>query len=298
MRCPISLSVVAMFGVLLSGCGGMGGVSEPSPNTLAGPNDEFRQNSVVSPNSSRVSRDESDATNTTLDYYRFETGPAGHVPKTIIDSSTHPRKGAVLSGAPDYSSAVPVSTIPQTGEVDKYSLSMATGDSLVFNYPFPFQTLTDATIEFWVYPSSTAGEQEQDVLWGTVGSGDQNRFLIAIDNNNTGTVGLNYRDPSGVQHLLGNSTSIIPFNEWTYFAFVKRGSMYSIYVNDSATKGVTKLESLVGDTSPNLPNSPGWTINGRVIEEPYGCCQFDGLLDEVRISNKALKPSEFLISKP
>jgi hypothetical protein len=61
--------------------------------------------------------------------------------------------------------------------------------------------------------------------------------------------------------------------------------MYSIYVNDSATKGVTKLDSLVSDTSPKLPNSPGWTINGRVIEQPYGCCQFDdGYLDEFRIS--------------
>jgi streptogramin lyase len=235
---------------------------------------------------------------TTLDYYRFETGVAGQPITTVVDSSAHPRSGSVLSGTPSYSAAVPVASVPSSGVADKLSLQFNTGDSLVFSYPFPFQTLDDATLEFWVYPSSAEGPQEQDIIWGTVGTGDQNRFLIAINNNGTGTVGLNYRDPSGVAHLLGTSTTAIPYNKWTFLAFVKRGSTYSIYVNDSATKGATLLESTVTDTSPNLPNSPGWTINGRIVESPYNCCQFDGLLDEVRISDAALSPSEFLVAKP
>jgi hypothetical protein len=45
------------------------------------------------------------------------------------------------------------------------------------------------------------------------------------------------------------------------------------------------LTSQVTDVAPNLPNSTGWTINGRIATQPDSCCQFTGLIDEIRLSN-------------
>ena len=56
------------------------------------------------------------------------------------------------------------------------------------------------------------------------------------------------------------------------------------------------LASQVTDPlTPNLPTSVMWTMNGRVYADS-GCCQFGGLLDEVRLSNVALSPEQFLVS--
>ena len=76
-----------------------------------------------------------------------------------------------------------------------------------------------------------------------------------------------------------------------FVAIVKSGSSYSIYVNNLSPVTAT-------DASPNLPTSTGWTINGRATEQPFSCCQFSGLIDEVRLSDQALSPSQFLNSSP
>ena len=44
------------------------------------------------------------------------------------------------------------------------------------------------------------------------------------------------------------------------------------------------------DVSPNLPNSTGWTINGRQVEQPAGGLQFSGLLDDVKLMDQAVVP--------
>ena len=82
---------------------------------------------------------------------------------------------ALFAGSPGFSSSVPVSTIPQTGQTDTMSLSLGTGDALSFSYAFPFDTLTNATLEFYVKPTSLG--TEQDIFWTTTGSGDANRFV-------------------------------------------------------------------------------------------------------------------------
>ena len=86
-------------------------------------------------------------------------------------------------------------------------------------------------------------------------------------------------------------------NEWTYVAYVKQGNVYSIYLNNSATGNVTMLASQITDPlTPNLPTSVMWTMNGRFFAEPNDCCQFSSLLDEVRLSDVALSPDQFLVS--
>jgi hypothetical protein len=77
----------------------------------------------------------------------------------------------------------------------------------------------------------------------------------------------------------------------------KKGNDYSVYINSSATGHVTTLASDVTDTSPNLPTSTVWTINGRTVIN--GCCGgVGGVADELRLSNQALSPSQFLVTAP
>ena len=215
----------------------------------------------------------------TVAYYRFENGPAGSVATSITDSSGNGRNGSIL-GSPIYSSSVP----PNQAN-DTLSLSLGSADGAVFNYPFPFNTLANATLEFWVNPSVTS-VQYPVLFWTTTGSGDQNRFNITVVPGSG--VGMDYREPNGTLHsLVGVGGNAVPVGRWTFVAFVKQGNTYTLYVNNSPVSTVT-------DINPNLPTSTGWTINGRATEQPSSCCQFIGLVDEVRISDQALSPSQFL----
>ncbi len=212
-----------------------------------------------------------------IDYYRFENN--------LNDSGSGAHAGSVFSGSPGYSSSAPAATLPQNGLSDAASLSLTAPDSVLFTYAFPFDTLTNATLEFYVNPSSLS--QEQDVLWTTSAGGDQNRFNMLITT--TGIFSVDYREPGGTIHsIAATGAGAISANAWNFIALVKTGNTYSLYVNSLAP--VTNT-----DASPNLPTSTGWTINGRG-PDGLACCQFTGLVDELRLSDSALGSSQFLNS--
>jgi hypothetical protein len=231
-------------------------------------------------------------TDTIHAYYRFETGPAGGVADKILDSSQNHLNGTVLAGAPTYDSSVAFPFLPKTEHPDHFSLQMGNGDALQFPYAFPFENTPNATLEFWVYPSSSGAS---DIIWGTLSPGDTNRFEVGLEAS-FGPLFVNYRDASGVLHRLGRTKVTIPNGEWSFVAIVKSGSRYLIYVNNSQTGHLTKVESRADDRAPALPNSTGWSINGRGIVQPSSCCQFVGLIDEIRLSDQALRPNNFLVS--
>jgi hypothetical protein len=231
----------------------------------------------------------------TIGYYRFESGPAGATGMTIVDSSGNNNDGTIFAGSAVYSSNVPVALIPQTGQANTMSLDLTTGDAAFFNYEFPFQTLTNATVELWINPSTASPSGDYDFFWTTTGSGDLNRFNFHFDPGPE-QVCLDYREPNSTIHSLGCSgANSVPLNQWTYVAFVKQGNVYSIYLNNSVTGNVTNLTSQVTDSAPNLPNSTAWTLNGRAFVQPaFG--QYAGLIDEIRLSDTALTADQFLIS--
>jgi hypothetical protein len=106
----------------------------------------------------------------TVAYYRFETG-RGHT--SIIDSSGNNLNGSIFSGAPTYSTDVGVTQIPQTGQVNKFSMNFDGSSAASFAYPFPLDTPNDATLELWLKPNA---DEEWDFLWTTTEGGDQNRY--------------------------------------------------------------------------------------------------------------------------
>ena len=223
----------------------------------------------------------------TVAYYRFDGG-------NLVDStgvSAHDGTVWAGGGTPGYSSTVPVNPIPLTGASNTTSLSLATNDTIDFNYAFPFNS-TNGTLEFWINPdtSSYATYGDNDIFWTTTSSGDSNRFNICLSSHG---LCMDYRDPGGAQHgVIGTPANSIPDGVWTFVAIVKSGDNWSVYLNGSSSPVSTS-------TTPgeNYPTSTGWTINGRQI---CNCSSgsIAGLLDEVRLSDVALTPSQFLDASP
>lgn len=156
--------------------------------------------------------DSSGANSATLALYSFDTGPSGATASTIVDSSGNNLNGSILTGAPTYNSTAPLGGGP-------HSISLSTGSSMVFNYAFPFNVLTNATLQFWINPSSIGGES--DVFWTTNVGGDTNRFNILI--NSTGQMYIDYRDAGGVIHLGLTSSLALVANQWSLVRYVKQG---------------------------------------------------------------------------
>src|ERR1700674_439693 len=236
-------------------------------------------------------------------YYRFE-GPDG-ILGNVVDTSGHSRHhGTIQMGAPTFSRNIRVAQIPQTGTTNRSSMKFGARDRVRFGFAFPFQTEREAPLELWAYPTRKA---ESAFIWTAIAlnSGDSNRFNIGCHGD--GAAFIEYREPDGTLHPLTapDSSVVIPANDWSYIAFVKRDDEYSIYVNNRTTGNATLLASQVRDgdltdpagRKPNLPNSKGWTINGRIIMQPKDGFQFTGLLDEIRLSDKALSPAEFLVAE-
>ncbi|HWE49512.1 MAG TPA: LamG-like jellyroll fold domain-containing protein [Bryobacteraceae bacterium] len=220
--------------------------------------------------------------------YTFENGTVSLSAGTIVDSSGNGNNATAI-GAPVYNSGVPANPIPQTGDPNLVSLGFGPGfgtgasDGITFNYAFPFETDSNATLEFYIDPSSTASEQ--DLFWTTTGGGDTNRFNIGIGGG--GGVFMDYRSADGsLNSIAGTTGGVITAGQWNFVAIVKSGNDYSIYVND--------LAPVTGTGSLPLPTSLAWTFNGRDVYNGTACCQFSGLLDNIRLSDQALTTGQFL----
>jgi hypothetical protein len=231
---------------------------------------------------------------TVAGYYRFESGIAGEGMKTVVDSSANRLSGTVVSNAePAYNYNVPNKVVPLTGATDRFSGYFATDDIVRFGYPFPFEKRSNATLQFWIYPLIAS---EADVFWTTSSAGDKNRFIIGYNSNKQPFI--NYKDSAGTLHALGTGRDPLTPGQWSFLAFVKAGSTYTIYQNDNRTAHKTVLESTVVDKSPKLPTGTQWFLNGRAKAQPSLCCQFGGYLDEILISNVGVPASGFLVAAP
>jgi hypothetical protein len=212
----------------------------------------------------------------TLAWYRFEDGAVDALATgPIVDSSTQGNDGTATGDA-HYRADVPVSPVPLTGNANDLSLDLdGPADGAYFSSTFPFHDAGDATIEFWVKNRSGLA---QDLIWSRSDDADLNRFNVFVTG---GNVGMDYRTPSGF--LVQLVQSPIPFDTWVHVAVTRAGSYYQLYVEG-------ELVDEAEDTILNLPTALGWQISGR------GCCYYNGLIDEVRISNAALTPREFLFN--
>ncbi|MBN1975068.1 MAG: DNRLRE domain-containing protein [Sedimentisphaerales bacterium] len=118
-----------------------------------------------------------------------------------------------------------------------------------------------------------------------------------------GRFGVYYTDVSGYAHLAESAPGLISVNNWYNVAAVCNGQTLSLYINnvlvatnDLTTSGSPNLAMAIGNGSGADWTAGTWTVarglyNGGHVDRVLG------RVDEIRISNAALNPSEFLFSK-
>jgi hypothetical protein len=130
------------------------------------------------------------------------------------------------------------------------------------------------TLQAWIFPTAAQSG------WRTIMQREVDAYFLNASNGNGpllpsggGTIG------GGVNWVSGSTAN--PVNAWTHVALTYDGSMLRLYVN-----GV--LASSSAQSGAIQTNSNALRIGGNV---PYGEF-FQGLIDELRVYNRALSQAE------
>jgi hypothetical protein len=228
----------------------------------------------------------------TVGYWRFEEGIPNTPARgtgTIIDSSGNGNNGTPFYG-PVYSSNVPVSTIPQTGEQDSLSMLFNGTDQRVFIPDSPSLALTQSiTLEAYIDPLFVPFTSAEQIVFRGDDRIALDPYSLAIAN---GELQFEVTNSSNDEADLA-----VPFttvNQWSYVAGTLDDAtgVMDLYLNGNlVATGTTAIRPYAFlDASQN----PGLGI-GNVQSSNYNEW-FDGYIDEVRISNQALLPNQLLNS--
>lgn len=221
----------------------------------------------------------------TVAYWRFEAGPADAAAATIADSSGNGLSGTAVNG-PVYRSAVPAPTVPFTGAANQFAMEFNGSNQRVFIPDYAELALTQSfTIEAYVFLHGQSGPSDNIVFRGD--------DRISLDPYRVNVIGTNLN--FGITNAANQSATVsapIVFNTWVHVAAVlddAAGTM-SLYENGVLVNSITT--SVRPFATLDAGSSPGVGI-GNTQSSNYDQW-YDGLMDEVRISNAALPPSQFL----
>jgi len=239
----------------------------------------------------------------TLAYYRFEGEMAGAPIKAVKDSEG--KSTAKGSWNATYSTNVPLQMIPQTGAANTGSASFPAegrkGD-LVSDSTSAINThkFINFTVEAWICFETTEGGYQTVIGRNNNAPPDDSLgrvalFYLSLTPNNAkgkeipGSFRLELINSDGASIFTNSQTTAEP-GTWYHVAVVgdaTRGSV-SLFVNGVEEGSATGYSGLY---APNGGSS--WTIGrGQFNRRPADFVT--GVIDEVRFSDAALSPSEFL----
>ena len=259
----------------------------------------------------------------TVAYWRFEEGPAdANVPHPgtggvwsadTADSSGNSNELSVWTEGGGcgfaYRTDVAAATVPQTGAANNFSVQNTGGWPAMW-------TETGTALQSWTPAAWTieAAFQTQDINWrsmvgrdsfgGRTDGGDGNVSALYLQITPGSAIAIKYLDVDGVFHEAYSANGTIKVNNWYATAAVCDGSTLSLYLKDITGGGdydlVAQATGMAGDTrfSPGHGDGGDWDAgNFTVGRGLYGGGHGDrwvGFIDEVRLSDVALAPSEFL----
>lgn len=239
----------------------------------------------------------------TLAYYRFEGEMAGTPIKTVKDSEG--KSTAKGSWNSTYSSNVPLPVIPQTGAANAGSASFPAegrkGD-LVSDSTSAINThkFINFTVEAWIYFETTEGAYQTIIGRDNNAPPDDSLGRVALfylsrtpdkvrGRENPGTFRLELINSDGTS-IFANSLTTAEPGIWYHVAVVgdaSRGTV-TLFVNGSEEGSATGYSGLYVPSGGS-----SWTIGrGQFNRRPADFVT--GVIDEVRFSDAALSPSEFL----
>lgn len=242
----------------------------------------------------------------TVAHYRFESAIPGEsfgnsANRSILDSSPNGYH-ANPAHNPVGSSDVPVPVIPKTGETNSRSIKFGGRQDI---YGFSDEGLsrvafTDFTVELWAKFDTLAGWQtligRDDA--GSPGEGIGRQSLFYLSKTTDAKTTSEYTENGLRVELVTRDNQLLSFNsdfavvpqKWYHIAVVgdAGAGTLALFVNGTEIGGTTGFNGLF------VPNTnTTWTLGrgqfgGKVIDF------FNGQMDEVRFSDRALSPRLFL----
>jgi hypothetical protein len=241
-------------------------------------------------------------------HWRFEEGVAGSpVPQgddTVLDSinENHMRTFDELS-APFYTSDVPVAVIPQTGEANSLALDFLPNRDVYtldknINNPITTAFTVEAAFKAYVIGPYQAIVGKD----GKPSAGPEQTAVLKVRGGDP------ISDPVWAQRAqweqfdaAGNrvsllSTDLMVADRWYYAAIVNDGSTVSFYLDSNDGNGYV-LQGSAPVSGALFQEDRVWSV-GRGMFNDGVTDWFDGVIDEVRLTDRALDPSEFLFAVP
>jgi glucose/arabinose dehydrogenase/PKD repeat protein len=136
---------------------------------------------------------------------------------------------------------------------------------------------TGMTLSAWVYPTAHGDGVWRNILIKQRTGGEAYTLYSNVDTN----VPTVYVDPSPTTWLDARGTMQLPLNAWTHLAASYDGTTLRLYVNGSQAGSRSVTGAIVTSTGP-------LRIGGNSVWGEF----FQGLIDEVRVHNRALAVSE------
>lgn len=267
-------------------------------------------------------------------YWRFEGGPAGSTVPAPANDGEPVQENTVFDSANsnhlrawrNYSAPTYVTTVPPTPLKSGRSNNLAFEffDSMAGQDLFTFGKNIDRgnipagggfTLEaaFNVYDTTffrTIIAKELGSIRLGVG-GEQNLPTLALKTRglmfdgdpDAGKLAIELFDGAG-QFKSISSLAPVTVGQWYYAAVVNDGSTLSLYLDSNDSNGYVLQGStpvsgaLYQGSNPEKPDwNYSWTV-GRGQYDAHPADFYTGMIDEVRLSNTALSPSQFLFAAP
>jgi Concanavalin A-like lectin/glucanases superfamily len=230
----------------------------------------------------------------TVAYYRFD-GTNGSPVTTILDSGPSSLNG-INVGSTSYSAGVLGAGLNLSGDLNYVSIPAST--NFVMKNDFTAELFLKANQPYTVYgsdPATVINKLHTANLGGFLSS-----FCIEYTANGTLAGFVSYATDVGL--YAGPTSASFADGRWHHVALVYRHNTPAGTNTVQLFVDYTMLAAASGTASPvawgNFPiyigagNFPGGQDNGQFRRN------FDGSIDEVRISNVALAPSEFVMIPP
>lgn len=256
-------------------------------------------------------------------YWRFEEGVAGTIvpagEQTILDS-LNPDSGNTLmrwtnpdpeadpdATAPLYTTNVPTAVVPRTGHANTLALQFAripdgTGGQDIYGgncaNKAKFQAFT-LEASFNVTFAGGGAEFFQGIVCKEGAVSDGLPRLALKVRGDDGRLHIEMFDGSGTARGVRSIDPIVP-NQWYHAAVVNDGSDLALYLKagggDYHLQGMDVIQ--VGPDGEVLHFADSSWVIGRAQYYDHPADWTDGIIDEVRLSTRALDESEFLYADP
>ena len=232
------------------------------------------------------------ASGTVIDYWRFEE-PSGNA----LDSGTGGYDGTLLGGAAR-STTVSGPTVPLTGALNAQSMAFDGIDGSAVNTGTnPNVGGSDFTLEAFVRVDSVSGT---DVIAGKNLSGNflDKGYVLTVDPGSAGgTINFHFNigENPGSRAFLASGD--LPIGGWYHVAGTRERigatSFLTLYVGPA--QGISTVANSTGVGFHDYTSGQDFSIGGSNAGGGGGFINaVDGFVDEVRLSDVALQPNDFL----